>query len=458
MGHQRVCAGSAAGAVLVWGGAGEQPDRRGVGGSDEPGVVRGNPDRVQSEVRSDIVAQSAEALIHDGDGNLVRDGRWMYSWDAENRLVRVMSYGASDRAGWRRVDWAYDALGRRIRQTSYVLSNGVWVVTEDLKFVSDPVWFGRHIVELNATNNALVRTYVWGLDLSGTMDGAGGVDGLLWVNQHTGSSAGAHFCAYDGNGNVVALVSANTCTETARYEYGPFGEPIRITGPMSKENPFRFSTKRTCNTTLLVLYEYRAYSPSLGRWLSRDPIEEVDFALVYSGKQPNREADSEDELTAPQILPRIREANPYGFVRNSPPDNVDFLGLVKFDQCLDDQIAQLKQAWNEMCALPKDSKFRCCVGRSRLLQMFERRCSWGNVKFKCRRNDQGLCPWACAHAWQSLGIGSGVIVVCDRQFYNPIECPLPLKCVLAHEMTHILGGTPYERGVVDKVTDCCLNN
>jgi hypothetical protein len=45
----------------------------------------------------------------------------------------------ADRAGWRRVDWAYDALGRRIRQTSYVLSNGVWVVTEDLKFVSDPV-------------------------------------------------------------------------------------------------------------------------------------------------------------------------------------------------------------------------------------------------------------------------------------------------------------------------------
>jgi YD repeat-containing protein len=137
--------------------------------------------RVQLEVRSDFVAESSETLVYDGDGNLVRDGRWVYSWDAENRLVRVMSYGAGDRAGWRRVDWAYDALGRRIRQTSYVLSNGVWVVTEDLKFVSDPVWFGRHIVELNATNNALVRTYVWGLDLSGTMDGAGGVGGLLWV-------------------------------------------------------------------------------------------------------------------------------------------------------------------------------------------------------------------------------------------------------------------------------------
>ena len=29
----------------------------------------------------------------------------------------------------------------------------------------------------------------------------------------------------------------------AQYEYGPFGELIRATGPMAKLNPFRFSTK-----------------------------------------------------------------------------------------------------------------------------------------------------------------------------------------------------------------------
>jgi hypothetical protein len=38
--------------------------------------------------------------------------------------------------------------------------------------------FGRHIVEINGTNNAVVRSYVWGLDLSGAMDSAGGVGGL----------------------------------------------------------------------------------------------------------------------------------------------------------------------------------------------------------------------------------------------------------------------------------------
>ncbi len=176
------------------------------------------------------------------------------------------------------------------------MSNGVWVVTEDLKFVSDPMLFGRHIVELNATNNALVRSYVWGLDLSETMDGAGGVGGLLWVNQHSGPSAGAHFCAYDGNGNIVALIAAADGAETTRYEYGPFGEPIRVSGPLANSNPFRFSTKRTDNTTDLVLYEYRAYSPSTGRWPNRDPIGE------RGGE------------------------NLYGFVENAPVNKTDLLG------------------------------------------------------------------------------------------------------------------------------------
>jgi len=86
---------------------------------------------------------------------------------------------------------------------------------------------------------------------------------------------------YDGNGNVVALVSATTGTETARYEYGPFGEPIRLTGPAAGLNPFRFSTKRTCNTTDLVLYEYRVYNSSSGKWLSRDPIAEDGGLNLY---------------------------------------------------------------------------------------------------------------------------------------------------------------------------------
>ncbi|GIX50486.1 MAG: hypothetical protein KatS3mg132_680 [Limisphaera sp.] len=269
-------------------------------------MVRSQPDRVQSEIRSAFVAQTPELLIHDLDGNLVRDGRWMYSWDAENRLTRVITV-AGPSSSFRQVEWKYDALGRRVRQTSYVLSNGVWQVVEDLNFVSDPELFGRHVAELNATNNAPVRAYIWGVDLSETLDGAGGVGGLLWVRMATGPASGTHFVCYDGNGNVWNLVSASTGTETARYEYGPFGEPLRLSGPAARTNPFRLSTKRTEEFTGLVPYEYRAYSPASGRWLSRDP----------SALGGNLTA-----FTVPE-----RQLQLYAFCRGSPTVAVDRLGL-----------------------------------------------------------------------------------------------------------------------------------
>ena len=145
-----------------------------------------------------FVPRTPERFSYDLDGNMTSDGRWNYTWDAENRLIKVESRSDTPQTSWRRVEWQYDALGRRIRQITSDGSSGTWQVTEDLKFVSDPLLFGRHIVEFNATNSALVRTYVWGLDLSETMDGARGVGGLLWMTLHTGSgpAAGTHFAAY----------------------------------------------------------------------------------------------------------------------------------------------------------------------------------------------------------------------------------------------------------------------
>ena len=94
---------------------------------------------------------------------------------------------------------------------------------------------------------------------------------------------------YDGNGNIVSLVNAATGEVTARYEYGPFGEPIRISGPAASLNPFRFSTKRTDNNTDLVLYEYRIYKSSTGQWLNRDPVGEPGFELMANRPKTSAE-------------------------------------------------------------------------------------------------------------------------------------------------------------------------
>jgi RHS repeat-associated protein len=260
-----------------------------------------------------FVAKTPEVFSYDLDGNMTSDGRWNYTWDAENRLIMVESRPDTPQGSWRRIEWTYDAFGLRIQQVTSIWTNNAWFVVENLKFVSDPMLFGRHIVEINGTNNAVVRSYVWGLDLSGTMDGAGGVGGLAWVTLHTttGPASGTHFTCYDGNGNIVALVSATTGDVTARYEYGPFGEPIRVSGPAANLNPFRFSTKRTDPTTDLVLYENRVYKPSIGRWTNRDPLGEPGFELLRH--------------QSPSVLGN--GPNRYLFSGNDPIGKIDPLGL-----------------------------------------------------------------------------------------------------------------------------------
>jgi len=61
-----------------------------------------------------FVSRTPEIITHDLDGNMTSDGRWTYTWDAENRLVKVESGSDTPQASWRRVEWQYDALGRRM--------------------------------------------------------------------------------------------------------------------------------------------------------------------------------------------------------------------------------------------------------------------------------------------------------------------------------------------------------
>jgi RHS repeat-associated protein len=112
------------------------------------------------------------------------------------------------------------------------------------------------------------------LDLSGALNGAGGVGGLLEIS-YNGTQTTNSFVAYDGNGNVTALLAENGYhgSWAAQNEYGPFGELIRATGPMAKVNPIRFSTKYRDEETDLMYFGYRYYNPSAGRWLNRDSIE-----------------------------------------------------------------------------------------------------------------------------------------------------------------------------------------
>jgi RHS repeat-associated protein len=114
------------------------------------------------------------------------------------------------------------------------------------------------------------RTQIWGLDLSGSEQGAGGVGGLLGTRTGTAAS---RFMAYDGNGNIVGIVNGGNGKTAATMQYSPFGETIARDGD-GEQDRYGFSTKCGDGDTGICYYGYRFYSPETGRWLSRDPIEE----------------------------------------------------------------------------------------------------------------------------------------------------------------------------------------
>lgn len=194
---------------------------------------------------------------YDANGNLVKDGVRTYDYDAENRLIKV-TQGASV---W---NYKYDYLGRRIEKSGTGLTT--------TRFLYDG-W--NLIAELNSSGT-IVRRFAWGLDVSGSLQAAGGVGGLLVIDD----GVARRYPIYDASYNVIALYTS-TGTLAAAYEYDPFGNTSATLGTYATQNPFRFSTKYTDAETEFVYYGHRYYVPTLGRFLNRDPIEEAGGLNLY---------------------------------------------------------------------------------------------------------------------------------------------------------------------------------
>lgn len=239
------------------------------------------------------VPPASESFGHDDDGNLTSDARWVFTWDAENRLVRVDTQVSAAAVGVppKRVRLAYDFMGRLVRRQVFsgTYAGGVitWNSTPDtvpganLIFLYD----GMQCIAALNSDQTLYQAYVWGLDLSGTLGSAGGVGGLVMLR----TTSQTYFPTYDGNGNVTGLVNGNDGAVVARYEYGPFGQLLRISGePVALDNPYRFSTKPQDSETDLLYYGFRHYSMFLGRWLSRDPIGERGGLHLFGFAENNQ--------------------------------------------------------------------------------------------------------------------------------------------------------------------------
>ena len=238
------------------------------------------------------------SLGYDLDGNQTIDPRWDHTWDAENRLIKsqlrqhVIDFNPTMPNEC--ITYTYDAQWRRATKKVETRASATapWMIQTHMRYAYE----GWNLIaewEIKTSPAKLTRTHHWGIDLSGTRSGAGGVGGLVMTRHHAllstlnpQLSTKSTIPAYDGTGNILAYVDTADGTTVATYEYGPFGEPLRETGPLAKAHPHRWSSKYTDEETGFSYYGYRYYVPSAGRWLSRDPIDERGgvglYAFVYN--------------------------------------------------------------------------------------------------------------------------------------------------------------------------------
>jgi RHS repeat-associated protein len=184
----------------------------------------------------------------------------VYTWDAEQRLISVITQSRETR-------FAYDGLGRRvgIRQ----LVDGAEV--SDRRFL----WCDTEICEERSAGVVVKRFFSQGVKIE------------------TGATAGAYLYTRDHLGSVHALTDGSGRVR-ARYAYDAFGRQVKLAGDVDAD--FGFAGMFWTPEAGLNLTLFRTYAPTLGRWLSRDPLWEAEFEVganlfVYSNNDPINQRD-----------------------------------------------------------------------------------------------------------------------------------------------------------------------
>lgn len=192
-------------------------------------------------------------------------GAATYQWDAEQRLAAVISGNES-------TQFAYDGVGRRVGIRKLV--NGSEV--SNRRFI----WLDKEICEERTASGAVSkRFFAQGMKIE------------------IGPIAGDYFYTRDHLG-AVREVTDSAGVVRARYAYDSFGRATRLEGDI--EADFGFAGMLWVADVSLNLTWFRAYDPSLGRWLSRDPLDDAELEQGH---------------------------NLYGYVSNNPLNFTDPMGL-----------------------------------------------------------------------------------------------------------------------------------
>jgi RHS repeat-associated protein len=190
---------------------------------------------------NEMTAVNGALYGYDNNGNTVTrtdsNGTTQYAWDFENRLTTLTLPNSGGTVAFR-----YDPFGRRIYKQSPSATS---------IFVYD----GDNMIEtLNAAGGTVAR-YTQGRN----------IDEPLAIQR--GSTT--DYYEADGLGSITSLTAPNGSVGQ-NYRYDSYGNVTTSGGAVA--NLFQYAAREFDTETSLYYYRARYYDPSLGRFISEDPI------------------------------------------------------------------------------------------------------------------------------------------------------------------------------------------
>jgi RHS repeat-associated protein len=198
------------------------------------------------DTRDRLLTEGSQAHTWDTNGNLTsKDAEATYTWDTENRLVRV------NKANGDVVTHAYDVDGNRVQTTTTVAGT-----TTTTNYLVDTSGGLSHVVAETDATSGLQALYVRG------------ADDLLSVMRPNGSGWTTRYYHADGIGSIRALTDeAGNVTDT--YTYTAFGEQLSHTG--TDPQPYAFAGEPYDPNSGFQYHRARWMDPRVGRFASMDP-------------------------------------------------------------------------------------------------------------------------------------------------------------------------------------------
>jgi RHS repeat-associated protein len=182
--------------------------------------------------------------------------------------------------------------------------------------VYDPLRRIVKIVETRSGSVTSTKQFVWAGDqLAEERDASGSVTKRFFDMGEQISGTNYYF-THDQINSVREMTDGSGVVQSA-FNYDPYGRPSQIagTGPVPD---FGFAGMYVHQPSGLNLAVNRAYDPSQGRWISRDPMSDRSFGLRVPSPEPTSPDETFSVSLRNQMEPDVMALGPLFGSSNDP--------------------------------------------------------------------------------------------------------------------------------------------